>query len=402
MKALVYERNIARYAATKVLGKFVTPKVTMSPLRLLEIDPPVLPDENWVSFIPKLSGICGSDLATVSSASSRYLEDFVSFPFTMGHEVVGEYTDENGHLKRAVLIPTLSCEVRGNNPKCAQCEAGESQRCQLLHMGVLNAGLQTGFCKDTSGGWSQELMAHKSQLFDISDGFKDESAVLLEPFACAVHAALSIGPQLDSVVAVIGSGTLGILTIAALRSIYPGAEIVATARYGHQRELAKAFGASSVCSEAELYRHARMVRNAQMVAPDKPTDGFGVVFDAVGSAPSIGQALRVSAPGATVVLVGMPNESRLDLTPLWMKEISLKGSYAYGIENLGGEKISTFALAARYAEKIDLSKLLSATYRLEDFEMAIQHATNAGKRGSVKIAFDMRKAHNRGNWSQYR
>lgn len=402
MKALVYERNIIRYAATKALGKLVSPKVTMSPLRLLELDPPNLPDANWVDFIPKLSGICGSDLATVSSTSSRFLEDFVSFPFTMGHEVVGEYTDDSGKQRRAVLIPTLNCEIRGNVPKCAQCEVGQTQRCQMLHLGTLATGLQTGFCKDTSGGWSQALVAHKAQLFDINDSLDDESAVLLEPFACAIHAALSIGPQLDAVIAVVGSGTLGILTIAALRSLYPGAEIVATARYDHQKKLAKTFGASSVCSESELYRYARMMRNAHMAASDKPTDGFGIVFDAVGSSTSIGQALKVSAPGATVVLAGMPNESRLDLTPLWMKEISLKGSYAYGIENLGGKKISTFQLAASYAEKLDLAQLLSATYRLEDYEMAIEHATNAGKRGSIKIAFDMRKAHNRGNWSQYR
>lgn len=402
MKALVYERNVARFAATRLMGVVSRPKVAISPLRLIDIEPPKLPGSDWIRFFPRLSGICGSDLATITSNSSRYLEDFVSFPFVMGHEVVGEYQATDGSMKRAVLIPSLTCEVRGIEPRCRFCEAGQPQRCQLLHLGSISRGLQTGFCEETSGGWSQELVAHSAQLFDIPDTLSDEDAVLLEPFACAVHAAMSIGNDLNTQVAVIGSGTLGLLTIAALRAIHPNAEIIATAKYPHQRELAMEFGATAVSAGSELYRQARAIRSAQMLAPDKPTDGFGIVFDAVGSSSTIEQALKVAAPGADVILVGMPKEQKVDLTPLWMKEISIKGSYAYGIENLDGERVSTFDLAARFSESIGLSKLLSATYRLDDYEMAIEHALNAGKRGSIKIAFDMRKGHIRESWNQKR
>lgn len=402
MKALIYERNVTRFAATRLVGMVAGPRVSISPLRLVEIDPPKLPSSEWVRFLPRLSGICGSDLATITSKSSRYLEDFVSFPFVMGHEVVGEYQKEDGNYQRAVLIPSLTCEVRGTVPKCRFCESGQPQRCQMLHVGHLKRGLQTGFCKDTSGGWSQELVAHRSQLFDIPETFSDEDAVLLEPFACAVHAALSIGSELNTQIAVIGTGTLGLLTIAAIRAVHSNAEIVATAKYQHQKELALEFGATFAGAESELYRQARNMRTAQMVSEDKPTDGFGIVFDAVGSASTIEQALKVAAPGATVILVGMPGASRVDLAPLWMKEISVRGSYAYGMENIEGERVSTFTLASRLAQRIGLSKLLSATYRLDDYEMAVEHALHAGTRGSVKIAFDMRKGRNRESWSQQR
>ncbi len=400
MKALIYERNVARFAATKLLGLAARPKISISPLRLVDIDPPDLPGSDWMRFYPKLSGICGSDLATITSNSSRYLEDFVSFPFVMGHEMVGEYLSPDGLMKRAVLIPSLTCEVRGTTPKCRFCEAGQPQRCQLLHLGSVAPGLQTGFCEGTSGGWSQELIAHKSQLYDIPDALSDEDAVLLEPFACAVHAAMSIGGNLNTQVAVIGSGTLGLLTIAALRALHPNAEIYAAAKYEHQKQLAMLLGATAIATGGELYRQARTIRGSQMVAADKPADGFGIIFDAVGSSATIEQALRVAAPGADVILVGMPKDSRIDLTPLWMKEISIKGAYAYGTEDLEGERITTFELAARLAKNIPLSKLLSATYRLDDYEMAIDHALNSGKRGAVKIAFDMRKNHKRESWSQ--
>lgn len=401
MKALVYERNVTRYAVTKVLGKLTSPKASLSPLRLVEIDPPQLPNQDWVAFTPLLSGICGSDLATITSSSSRYFEDIVSFPFTMGHEVVGEYMTEAGHKQRAVLIPTLNCQVRNLNPMCRYCQMGETQRCQMLQHGSISAGLQTGFCADTSGGWSQGIIAHKSQLFDIGTDITDESAVLFEPFACAIHAALSIDSP-ESTIAVIGGGTLGLLTIAALKAIYPDCEIIATARYEHQKLLAQKMGANIVTDEKDLYRQARSIRSAQMISAKRPTDGFGIVFDAVGSSSSIEQALNVAAPGATIVLVGMPEDSKLDLTPLWMKELTIRGSYAYGLENIEGKKVSTFELAERFAKQVDLSDLLSATYRLDDYEMAIDHASNAGRRGGVKIAFDMRKLSTRENWSRSR
>ncbi len=377
-----------------------SPKVAVSPLRIAEIPTPDLPGPDWVTFVPRLSGICGSDLATITSNSSRYLEDFVSFPFVMGHEVVGEYTTEDGSIRRAALIPSLTCEIRGTEPKCRFCKAGQPQRCQILHVGHISAGLQTGYCRDTSGGWSQELIAHKAQLFDIPESLSDEDAVLLEPFACAIHAALSIGPELNTQVAVIGSGTLGLLTIAALRTLHPNAEIIATAKYPHQMELATKFGATAVRTSSALYRQARTLRSAQMISADKPTDGFGIVFDAVGSSSTVEQALKVAAPGARVVLAGMPKEQKMDLTPLWMKELCLQGSYAYGVEKLEGETVSTFQLASRFAQTIGLSKLLSATYRLDDYEMAIDHALSAGRRGSVKIAFDMRKGQSRESWNQ--
>ena len=38
----------------------------------------------------------------------------------------------------------------------------------------------------------------------------------------------------------------------------------------------------------------------------------------------------------------------------------------------------------------DLGRLVSATYPLHRYEEAIEHAANAGPRGAVKIAFDMR------------
>ena len=39
---------------------------------------------------------------------------------------------------------------------------------------------------------------------------------------------------------------------------------------------------------------------------------------------------------------------------------------------------------------MDLGRLVSATYPLARYKEAIEHAADAGRRGAVKIAFDLR------------
>ena len=117
--------------------------------------------------------------------------------------------------------------------------------------------------------------------------------------------------------------------------------------------------------------------------------GAPLVIDCVGSAVSLADALAVTAPGGTLVLAGMPGPAHIDLTPLWQREVSLIGSYTYGPEPAMGGRHS-FDLAFELAEAARLERLLSATYTLDRPAEAIEHAAAAGRRGAVKIAFDMR------------
>jgi threonine dehydrogenase-like Zn-dependent dehydrogenase len=119
------------------------------------------------------------------------------------------------------------------------------------------------------------------------------------------------------------------------------------------------------------------------------TGGAALVVDCVGTAASLGEALAVAAPGGTVVLLGMPAEVSIDLTPLWQREIHLAGAYTYGTEAHAGGRHS-FALAFELIAQLDLARLVSATYPLDRFADAIAHAASAGRRGAVKIAFDLR------------
>lgn len=387
MKALVVERSPARFAAARVasgLAEGVAGR--LGPLRLAEVEPPEEPGPGWLGVRPRLSGICGSDLATIEARSSRWFEPIVSFPFVPGHEVVGDADDG----RRVVVEPVLACAVRGVELPCAECSAGRPNRCGRLTGGHLSPGLQTGYCADTGGGWSLRLVAHERQLHEVPGPWSDEAAVMIEPVACAVHAALCAPPADGGPAVVVGAGTLGLATVAALRRLRPDlADVVSAAKHPEQQRLARDLGATAVVEPSELRRAVRRHTGSWVLDNGQLTAGAPLVFDCVGSEASISADLAVVAPGGTVVLIGMPGRLTCDLTPLWQREARLVGTYAYGPEPAAGGRHS-FDLAMELVEAAALERLVSAAYPLERYAEAVEHAASAGRRGAVKVVFDLR------------
>ncbi len=396
MKALVFEHNLARFAASRLASAVAGSGhgVGIGPLELLEIDPPELPGQGWVRLEPRLAGICGSDLATLDGRSSRYFEHLVSFPFIPGHEIVADATGGRFDGARVVVEPVLGCETRGIVPPCNACAGGHKGSCDRIAFGELAPGLQTGYCSDTGGGWSAGLVAHESQLWEVPAGLADEEAVMVEPTACAVHAACSIGSS--SSVVVLGAGTLGLCTIAALRAFSLPGRLLAIAKHPQQRRLAAELGADEVAAPDEVTRAARRITGTFGLGHvegriERLAGGVDVVLDCVGSAQSIEESLAIVRPGGEIVLVGMPGSVRVDLAPLWQREVCLRGAYAYGSERRPEGTRPTFELAFELVEAARLGRLVSASYPLERYEEAIGHAAAAGHRGAVKIVFDLRR-----------
>ncbi len=400
MKALQFRRNLPRYAAARLAGSLTPGRgASAGPLRLVDLDEPRAPGPDWVRVRPRLSGICGSDLATIDGRSARYFEPLVSFPFVPGHEVVGDLDDGS----RVILEPVLGCVSRNLDPTCLPCAYGHLGNCEHTSFGDLEPGIQTGSCHDTGGGWATAFSAHPSQLHPIPDAVDDETAVMVEPTACGVHAALVAQVPADGVVVVLGAGTLGLVTLAALRAHTRPGTVVATARYPEQRRQAAALGADNVVAPGEIRRAVRRVTGSRTIGVsglsktpterivDRLTSGADVVIDCVGSSASLTDALAIVRPLGRIVLVGMPAEVSLELTPLWHREITLVGAYTYGTETLSdGTERRTFDLATELVADAGLGSLVSATYPLSRYRDALEHAAAAGRRGATKIAFDLR------------
>jgi threonine dehydrogenase-like Zn-dependent dehydrogenase len=401
MLALRYSKSVLRYLLMRAGAKRIKDLETsrFSPLRLEEISEPEPPTPEWVRVRPLLSGICGSDLGTLSSENSPYFSPITSPPFVLGHEVVGVVAEDNGNFavgERVVLEPALGCAVRGIEPPCRMCAAGRYALCVNVVKGDIAPGLQTGFCRDTGGGWSEgALVAHPSQLHRVPQDLPDEAAVVIEPLACAVHAALKTNPQEGETALVIGAGTVGLFVAAALRQLTRARRVICIAKHERQRIEALRLGADEVVHPKETYTTLLAMLGTQVYKPDigKPVvmGGADRVFECVGSAGTMEDAVRLTRPGGEVALVGMPSARNcLDLSALWHKEVSLTGAYAYGVEECEGERVKSFELALRIASEIKPETLVGPRFRLREYREAISAARTAGQKGHVKVVFDHR------------
>jgi len=418
-------KSVPAWLLLKALGHRF-PSLATGPYALLrrrDVEPPRLPNAHWVRVRPVLSGICGSDLASIAAVGSPFFAPLTSFPFTFGHEIVGIVEQVGADVQgvqageRVVIEPALHCGVRGIDPPCTACQAGQYGNCVNVTQGAISAGVQTGYCRDTGGGWSGSLVAHEVQLYKVPDGLADDAAVMLEPFSCALHGVLRAlsepeasargstqpvadAPGSERAVLVLGCGTMGLLTIAALRAINAPGRIVALAKHPHQRDLAKSLGAHEILPAGRGQDDALCQwTGATLHQPEigRPTvlGGFDLVFDCVGSSRSLDDALRFTRARGRTVLVGMPAIPKtVDWTTIWFKELNVMGVYAYGIEDFRSERIKTFELALRFMTegKVDLRRLVTHRFALADYKRAIQTALATGPHRSVKTLFDLGQA----------
>ena len=361
---------------------------SLSMLKLGDVAEPELPAPGWLRVLPNVSGICGSDLAAIGGHVSLYLDPLTSYPFVPGHEVAGQLEDGT----RVVIEPALGCKVRGVDPPCPRCAEGRPGLCYNVTEGPIEVGLQTGYCAGTGGGWGEVLVAHPSQVHAVPDSLSDEAAVLIEPLACCVHAALRGGATKDDVVVVMGAGTIGLLTVAAVRAFTPPRRLIAVAKHPTQRDLARRLGADQVVTPAEVFQRVRFAtasRRLESMGRSLLLGGADVTFECVGRAESLNDAVRLTREGGTVVAVGMPGEEKVDWAPIWQRELTVMGAYAYGSEpRRKGRR--TFELALEAAPSLRLEELTGPLYALGDYRDAITYAMNAGRLGAVKVGFDLR------------
>ncbi|CAN5675213.1 zinc-binding dehydrogenase [soil metagenome] len=407
MKALQMTDSIPRYAMSKGVSR-LRPDAFWGPLgcmRYRDVEPPALPTPEWLRVRTIYGGICGSDISTVTLHASTTTSVFTSFPFTFGHENVGVISELGPETpegfevsQRVVIDPLLSYEQRGlDNP-----DGIAANHCQSYHLGAVSPGLMIGFCRDTGGSWSEEFVAHPSQIIPVPDHVSDEEAVLTEPFAVSLHAVLQNMPSDDDTVLVIGGGVIGLCAIAALRGLGSKARIIAIARYEFQAEEARRLGADVVLGklrgkalEQKLVETLGARSLKPVLGPNLIVGGADVVFDCVGSPSSFEQAVRFAGSGGTVVLIGLAGKlDGIDWTPVWLNELTIRGAFTYAMEEWQGEQISTMALAMRLmAEKhVDLGPLVTHRFPLDDYREALTTVTSKGSSGVVKAVFDFRDA----------
>ena len=388
MKAIRFNASVPRYLAGRTLGRVYS---GFSCTALKEVDEPEPPGPGWVKVKTRYGGICGTDLSTVNLHTSPYYTPLSSFPCTLGHEGVGY--DPAG--ERVVLEPLLWCRPRGFDDLCQACRRGEISLCERVTTGQLAPGTTIGFCRDTGGSWSEVFCAHESQLYRVPDSISDESALMVEPFSCGLHAVLQNPPTKDDTILVLGAGTIGLGVLAALKALDAPGRILVAARHPFQAEAARRLGAAEIIS-GDLYEAVAKHTNAKI---EKPIigkrimiGGADLTYECVGSDGALDDALRLTRSGGRVAVVGVPGIAKgVDWSSIFVQELQVSAAFVYHhAEQYQGRTWATFELAIDLMQKgkIDLGWMVTHKFKLSEYKRAFSMFSKKSRHQMIKAVFE--------------
>jgi threonine dehydrogenase-like Zn-dependent dehydrogenase len=370
-------------------------------MQVREIEEPGLIGPDWVKVKPRLSGFCGSDLSIAKCHESLTLEPFSSNPFVVGHEVCGEIAAVGEAVQglavgdRVTVMPALGCLQRSIEPPCRMCARGRYQLCENWTEGGLAPGMFIGSTRGLPGFISEMGVAHSAQVYKVPDKVSDENAALTEPFSTPLTMVLGNQVQGGETVLVFGHGVMGLCTVAALRALHPDVRILGVEVDPFHSEIARGMGVEEVVKPGgkQFYKRIAELTGAKMYTPTvaRPIliGGVDRVFDAVGSTGTLDASLRILASGGTYNLLGIARIKKIDWTPVWLKELTLKGIYAYQEENMEGRKVHDFEVALDLFERgtVDLAHLITHRFTLEEWPRALDTALHKGREKAIKIVF---------------
>lgn len=371
------------------------------PASLVTLPDPPLPGRAWARVRVSGGGICGSDLHMFRQTTGAIplLSHFVPIPLQLGHEIAGVVVEAGvdcpvGIGTRVAVDPVIACIARGIEPLCRQCAAGAPSACANLASRVATPGLMLGFTFGLGGGWSDQVLAHRSMLHALPDAVSDEAATLHEPLSIAIHGLLRQPPPRGATVLVAGAGIVGLAVVAALRHLFPESRVVVLAKHAHQAAAAERIGAHEVVRlDAEGGHFEELARIAETRVVGKGSDailagGFPYVVEAVGTPLAVTQALRLCDGRGTVLLLGVTGLVEVDLTPVWFKEIALVGAVNHGPDPgpHGAARHSIErSLEALAAGVFPAGCLITHEAPLERFAEAVAAALDRASSGAIKV-----------------
>ncbi|VVB62125.1 L-threonine 3-dehydrogenase [uncultured archaeon] len=310
-------------------------------------------EDNEVLVKVHAVAICGSDLHAYKGMSKRRKP-----PLVMGHEFSGEIIDIGKKVKRfsdgerVVVEPLISCG------KCKPCKIGKTNICEERKLIGLNS----------SGAFAEYVSVPENKCHKLLNSVSFEEAALAEPLAVAVHAVNITPIEKGDTVLIIGSGTIGLLTMQVARN-GKASNIFATDVYDYLLDLAKKFGANMVINTKDDDLFKTISSNVGSI---------DVVFEAVGLQGTVQQALSIVRCGGCVTLIGMfEDKMELNMLNIAVKEIMIQGSYGYTSDDFKQ------ALKLIASGKVKVKQLITHVLPLDDitkgFELLAEKKENVIK-----------------------
>jgi L-iditol 2-dehydrogenase len=308
-------------------------------------------------------GICGTDLKIAKGDIP------VSYPRILGHELIGRVVtpgprDLVSAGDRVLVDPAVSC---------GHCHWCRDDRANICPNGALLG-------RDLDGGLVERIAIDELQLHRIPDSMSAAIAALVQVLGTCVHAQAGIRVVPPDAAVVIGLGVAGLLHLQLLRA-RGIRRLVGIGRSSWKRELALELGATAVASPDEAIDVVREVAGV---------GGPALVVEAVGTVPTLAQAIDLVGSGGTILVFGTVtggHDAELPYYQLYYKELTVLNPRA--------------ALPRDYDRAIDLAvsgdvelgRLWTGSYPLDDAQAAFEGLLDGSASDALKVTIEVGAGH---------
>jgi len=323
----------------------------LNKMEIREIEVPV-PKEKQVLVKLEYVGICGSDV--------HYLEygkigDFiVNGDFILGHECAGTIVAVGSGVEKLKVGDKVALEPGCTCGQCEFCKTGRYNLCPDVEF------LAT---PPYHGCLMNYIAFPENMAFKLPDMISTKEGALVEPLAVGMHAAKQGNVKLGDSVVILGSGTIGLVTLLACKA-FGATDITVVDVIPKRLEYAKKLGATTVINATEVDVLAEI---------DKLTNkqGVDIVIETAGSATTIAQTPYLIKNGGCIVLVGMAPQDIIEynFAKILAKEAEIKSVFRY-------RNIYPQAIKAISKGVIDISGIITHEFAFDEVAQAFDFVIN--------------------------
>ncbi len=254
------------------------------------------------------TGICGSDIAAYNGTHG-----FRVPPVITGHELSGIVTEVGEGVRGVQIGDRVAIEPQVACGKCDFCRSGHYNVCPDKR--VLGATYWTG-------SFAESVVLPPSCLYEVPPEVSMPVASLIEPFCVGLHAVERARIEPGDNVAVLGSGTIGLMTLLGALQQKPGLVVCSDLR-PFNLEMARSLGATNTINPKESNFTDEI---------EKATDGRGidVCLLAAQSTQVIEQAFEITRPLGRIVAIAMfEGDTSVDFKKIQAREREVMGTFMY-------------------------------------------------------------------------
>jgi len=307
----------------------------------------LVPGPGEVVARPVHTGICGTDLELVAGVVDPA---YTRYPLVPGHEWSGIIEAVGPGVTG--LEPGQPVIAEGIIPDrvCAQCVQGHTNLCLVYD--------ELGFTR--AGAAADQVLLPAQVVHVLSPRVSLLDAALAEPAAVAWRAIGRGQPRPGERIAVVGDGTLALITTHLLR-LFSAEELIVCGQRPAQAGLAAELGATGFD-----------------LAP--PATSFDLVIEAAGTADAVERAFGLARRGGRVVLVGLAGnnvKASLPIDDVVNNDLRISASFAY--TSAAWAEVTALLSAGQ----IRLSPLITHRFPLEAYEEAYQVLRSTSSSGGL-------------------